>query len=479
MRIVMVLLVSLLTITLFAGCGAGSDDPSSTSSLVSSGETVSGSGTTLPEGSLGALTDLGDLNGPTGLNWLYARATAINDAEEVVGTSLSSPTAFIWDPSTGLMSSLGRHYDVVNDTYDYYDDYYDLTPGPGAKPFIWSEAVDVNNNGWAIGNSNTGTQDADGNYVEQRAFLSDGVTFIDIAPITESIINSGNYDTVKKYSETVDINDNGYVLLNVDDALTGGRHAYFWDGVSMATAAAPNGSDVPALEVAGMKFGETSEAVALNEKNEAVINSDTTAIYFNLETGFGQVLNAILGDEASVATDINDSAQIVGTSGKLGFFWEAGAMTRIDSLGGDICNPVAINNNGQVVGSAKTEDGSTHAFLWKIGSGGIPVMKDLGTLGGEDSHAVAINENGIVVGYSDTGAVLTDATGSYKVQHAFLWANGTMYDLGVHNDFYDYEFIDSYPFSEAVGVNANGTVAGNSFSVNSNYRAFILTPTFP
>src|SRR5512133_842170 len=46
---------------------------------------------------------------------------------------------------------------------------------------------------------------------------------------------------------------------------------------------------------------------------------------------------------------------------------------------------------------------------------------DLGTLGGRSSAATAINEVGEVVGMSDT------ASGK---QHAFLWQNGRMRDLG-------------------------------------------------
>lgn len=453
------LLAGLLTVSLLLfGCGGGggSDD----SVLTNPGGEAPGTGTV---GQLGALTDIGDLAGAAGVNWLYTKATAINDNGQVVGMSLTSPLAYLWDSVAG-MTFLGIHP-------GFYDDFY----GPGGtKPFIWSQAVDVNNSGLAIGNSTTGAGLLDADFTEQRAFVSDGVSMTDLAPITANP-NTGLYDVVKSYSKAVDINDNGYVILNVDDDDDGGRHAYFWDGTTV-NVTAPDGSLVPRLVRLSWVFGQTSEAVAINENNEAVVNSGNTAVYTNITTGFGQVLNQILGDTVARATDINNKAQIVGTSGTLGFLWEAGAMTRINSLGGSVCNPVDINNVSQVVGSATTANGATHAFLWQLGASGVPVMRDLGTLGGTNSYAVAINDSGWVVGYSDTGRTLTDATGTYIIQHAFLWANGRMYDLGVHNDFYEYPFIDSYPFSQAVGINATGTLAGNSMSVNANSRAFVLTP---
>src|SRR6266849_5364546 len=67
----------------------------------------------------------------------------------------------------------------------------------------------------------------------------------------------------------------------------------------------------------------------------------------------------------------------------------------------------AINERGQVVGASGTASGKQHAFLWQNGK-----MTDLGTLGGRGSHPRAINGRGQVVGDS--------ATASGK-QHAFLW----------------------------------------------------------
>jgi probable HAF family extracellular repeat protein len=475
---------AIVLLTSFAICACGSGGGGG-SDLPVAGDTVTpgtpgapitpGTPPPVSPGQLGPLTDIGDLVGASDVNWLYTKAVAINDNGQVVGTSLTNAAAFIWNPAANAMTWLGLHMDFVTGADKYYDNYYEPT---GTKPFIWSDAVDVNNSGWAIGNSNTGAKDADGNFTEKRAFVSDGATFIDLAPVTRNQI-TGVYDVIKSYSAAVAINNNGYVILNVEDADSGNRHAYYWNGANYEPGAAPDGSDVPRLVRLGWVNGETSEAIAINENNEAVVNSGKTAVYTNINTGFSQVLNSILNDEVARATDINNKSQIIGTSGKLGFLWEAGAMTRINSLGGDSCTPVDINNMSQVVGSAKAASGATHAFLWQLNASGVPVMNDLGTLGGANSFATAINDAGWVVGYSDVGRTLQDATGTYTIKHAFLWVNGVMYDLGVHNDFYDYPFIDSYPFSEAVGINATGTLVGNSTSINVNSRGFVLTPNLP
>src|SRR5713101_4163471 len=71
----------------------------------------------------------------------------------------------------------------------------------------------------------------------------------------------------------------------------------------------------------------------------------------------------------------------------------------------------AVNDLGQVVGKS-----ANHAFLWENG-----VMTDLGTLGGLVSSANAINDLGQVVGESETAA---------GEVHAFIWEHSSMRDLG-------------------------------------------------
>jgi probable HAF family extracellular repeat protein len=115
-----------------------------------------------------------------------------------------------------------------------------------------------------------------------------------------------------------------------------------------------------------------------------------------------------------------------------------------------------INDAGQVVGWANRRDGDVHAFLWANGS-----MRDLGTLGGEQSGADAINAAGQVVGYSTLAA----AAGADPVTHAFLWQNGVMKDLGTLGGNY----------SRAFGINSEGVVVGESRTAGGSIHAFRWT----
>src|SRR5215467_12555769 len=87
-------------------------------------------------------------------------------------------------------------------------------------------------------------------------------------------------------------------------------------------------------------------------------------------------------------------------------------VTDLGTFSGSNSAKVAdINKGGQIVGTS-----ANHAFLWSNG-----VMTDLGTLGGSVSMAYSINDSGVVVGEAAT------MTGE---MHAFVWQNGVMKDLG-------------------------------------------------
>jgi probable HAF family extracellular repeat protein len=75
----------------------------------------------------------------------------------------------------------------------------------------------------------------------------------------------------------------------------------------------------------------------------------------------------------------------------------------------------AINERGHVVGLSDTTGGKEHAFLWANGK-----MRDLGALRGRNSAATDINELGQIVGSSFT----RDESGRLDESRAILWENG-------------------------------------------------------
>jgi probable HAF family extracellular repeat protein len=91
-------------------------------------------------------------------------------------------------------------------------------------------------------------------------------------------------------------------------------------------------------------------------------------------------------------------------------------------------------------------------------------MIDLGTLdGGNHSWAQGINDSGQIVGYSWT------TTEGNPYEHAFLYENGTMTDLG------DLGGNTSF----ATAINDNGQIVGYSYTNTGELHAVLWNPIFP
>jgi probable HAF family extracellular repeat protein len=156
---------------------------------------------------------------------------------------------------------------------------------------------------------------------------------------------------------------------------------------------------------------------------------DFKAVVWGPRQGQIEVLPVFPGDTVATALAINDNGQAVGTSGlcqgptsglalRHAVLWQQDTVTNLGSLGGVMSNAAnGINNRGQVVGQSDLPgDTATHAFFWQNG-----VMTDLGTLPG-DSNSIAfdINEKGQIVGIS------CDMNFNCR---PFLWDDEVMTDL--------------------------------------------------
>jgi probable HAF family extracellular repeat protein len=464
--------------------------------------------------------------GTSNNGWLNRAAFIWDPATDLMDDFLTIPRFPPENPPLGPFNPPGP-----------FNDYYFRKIVDPVDPLIGfhkSVAVDLNANGDIIGNSFASTEG-------KRAFIIQGGEFIDLPPILDTSVDfeirtySEAVDINEK-REVVLTLDNKFgrhayywdgqsfhtVFLPTDE-----------DDGDDTTPPVTIPVTVPSYIPLARIVGEDSEAVAINESGHVAINSGCTPIYYDLNWGtynglnwdIFEVLNHLPGydDPCTSAVDINDSkytnhdgipdAHIIGhtfdgavpeeafsESGNLfereklnislaliktsesvqGFFWDGGAMYPVDHLGGGTSVTTDINDNDQVVGAATTDSGAYHAILWTLDPVTEKgVIRDLGTLGGTNSFATAINEAGQITGFSETGELYNEQGVVVPVFHAFLWNDGTMYDLGTHDDFYDYPFTPPYPFSVGVDINASGKVTGSSITINNHHRGFYLAPALP
>lgn len=142
--------------------------------------------------------------------------------------------------------------------------------------------------------------------------------------------------------------------------------------------------------------------------------------------------------------DINARGQVAFTdfSGEIpsANFYDGYTVRNLGTFGGVGAVANAVNDLGQVVGTAETPSGSFHAFRWSRQTG----LVDLNGPGVGNSIATAINNRGQVVGVARFP--------SQPQEHAFRWSPSTgMVDLGSLNN-----------YSAAFGINDAGTAVGYS-----------------
>ena len=118
--------------------------------------------------------------------------------------------------------------------------------------------------------------------------------------------------------------------------------------------------------------------------------------------GTAQDLGTLPGHGVSEALSINESGDVVGSSGNLqqrrAVLWaQGGAIRDLGTLPGGASSRALGISKGEVVGTSETSDGE-HAFLWTQAAG----MQDLNSLltsrsGFVLTQAVSINSQGIIL----------------------------------------------------------------------------------
>jgi len=168
-----------------------------------------------------------------------------------------------------------------------------------------------------------------------------------------------------------------------------------------------------------------------------------------------------LGGDYSSPTAINARGQVVGESRNAAgeahaFLWEAGAMQDLSTLGGSFSSALAISDAGVVTGVSTDAAGVAHAFIWQDGA-----MRNLGELPGfTKSIGIAVSNAGRVAGQVTDGR-------DPRERRGVLWTPDGIQDLGY--------LFEPLPRTTVTGMNQRGQVAGvstTSFS-QSGQHAFV------
>jgi probable HAF family extracellular repeat protein len=290
-----------------------------------------------------------------------------------------------------------------------------------------------------------------------------------------------------------------------------GQVVGYWQSTNGAHAFLYRGGAVTDLGLLG-GAATNNFALSINNSGQVVGFSETTngAVAFVYQNGAITNLGNFGGLE-SYAFGINDGGQIVGHlvtgGGALAYLYNNGIVTSLGTLGGTNSFAYGVNNALQVAGSSlKTDNLTTHAFLWQNGvirdlnqllpynsgwelmeahgindfgsiagwglinqqehaflyySGGWAV--DLGTLpGGTNSYALGLNRSNVVVGVS---SLVSGA-------HAVMWRDGSVTDLNTLVN------VSGWELKEATGINDAGQIVGWGIS-NAQERAFLIQPGPP
>src|SRR5437763_226747 len=244
-----------------------------------------------------------------------------------------------------------------------------------------------------------------------------------------------------------DINSLGQVAGASGAPHGSGTRAFFW---SRKTGM---------IDLAALPGGDYSVASAINDSGQVVGTSNSQngihAFLWTAANGL-QKLPALPGTNSTSAYAINGAGQIAGVSGSHAALWNGNTGKDLGTLGGDWSEAHGISSQGQVVGVSDTNSGP-HAFLWQDGS----PMQDLGVLPGDStSRANRLNDQGAVVGASEgPGGV-----------RAFIWTSSAgMQPIGS---------LPGGHYTEAFGINNLGQVVGQSGSPLGT-SAFLWTKTNP
>ncbi len=279
----------------------------------------------------GAAQDLGTLGGSS------AGAEDINDSGQVVGWAAvsgdTSTLAFLWDPATGAMQSIGW-LDPAN---------------------AWSAALGINNAGQIVGSSFVQMNDS----TSEHAFLWEDGAMSDLGTL------GGDW------SVAYGINDAGQIIgsskISADDPWI---WPFLWQGGSMANLSIPE----PCHQCAPTDINNAGQVVGFwYDYNPPPGITETKALLW--DNGVLQYLPGLGGTRAG-AFGINNKGQVVGGASLAGdtvshaVLWENGVAQDLNSLidphsGWVLEDAYSINDSGWIGGTGSYQGIPYSTFLLK------------------------------------------------------------------------------------------------------------------
>jgi probable HAF family extracellular repeat protein len=332
--------------------------------------------------------------------------------------------------------------------------------------------MSVNDQGWTeimAGNVEPGQQDSVvGKLLNGRALIDVDGFKLDLG--TLGGLNSWmNWGEINDFGQVVGFSETNVPDPNGEDICGFGTHLtcrpFLWQFFHMS-----------ALPTLG---GNNAQASAINDRGQIAGFAENTTVDSGCppnriqlpvlwEKGKAQPLPTVGSDPDGVAFWINDQGQAVGYSGTCtaalhAVSWENGTAFPLPDLGtGAIAQ--GINNQGQIVGTVGSPDGTTqYGALWQNGA-----ITNLGTLPGDFAAiATGINSKGQVVG--------STWDSNFNWSHGFIWQDGVMTDLNTL-----FPASSNLFATMANKINERGQISGMAIVLSGphagNIHAFLATP---
>lgn len=242
------------------------------------------------------------------------------------------------------------------------------------------------------------------------------------------------------------INNSGHVVGR-SSAADGFSYAFLYKGGGMSPVSGP-GYTAYGINEQGDIAGVTPGSSGLIWGSHAFLLSN------GVMTDLG-----VFNEGAAAAVGINNAGQIiitlyVSTPGRRAVLYQDGKSTDLGELntGKLYIGTVAfdINNKGQVVGSS-----NGYAFSYSNGA-----MTDIGA--GYGSFAYGVNDSGRIVGAMAIG----------NGNHAYLYSDGAISDLNSLSEVN----AAGWTLTSASAINSSGQIVGQGINKDGQVRAFLLTP---